>query len=46
MAMSCISKERIEAVCYFAALLLDYSSLKDEQREIIVSFVAGSDKSL
>ena len=43
MAKSCISKEKIEAACYSAALSLGYSSLKDEQREIIVSFVARSE---
>ena len=40
---SCISKEKIEAACYSTALSLGYSTLKDEQKEIIISFVAGND---
>ena len=46
MAKSCISEEKIEAACYTAALSLGCSSLQNEQREIIVSFIAGSDKNL
>ena len=33
MTKLCVSKEKIEAACYSAALSLGYS-LKDEQREI------------
>ena len=38
MAKSCFSKEKIEAASYCAALSLNYSSLKDDQREIVVKF--------
>ena len=47
MAKLWVYKEKIEAACYSTALSLSYSSsLKDEQREIIISFVTGSDKNL
>ena len=36
-----ISREKIEATCYCVALSLAYTSIKEEQREIITSFIAG-----
>ena len=43
MAMSRVSREKIEATCYSMTLSLGYSSLKDDQMEVTTSFVARSE---
>ena len=43
MMATTMCEENIEAACYSVVLSIGYSSLKDKQREIIVSFASGND---